>query len=858
MAIPKVSAVSARAATYLLSGFLALITTILVVRAPAGSLLMPDLPEPVTLVSLLVMFILASKLMLHIEFRRQAYSMTLEGVPTVFAILLAPGHAQVLTRVAASVIALLIQRQRLEKVVFNVTNHGFQIACVGAVVPLLHGHAGFGLHAFLLLLGAMVVVDAVVTTLILGVIRIHGVPLGRADLIGALLPTLVVAVATTSFASAIVLLVEHGGSLGVLLVVLGTAVAALTYRDYTLTHKRHESLELVHDFVADGVGAQSVDSLAQQLLSKIRTLLRADTAELIIFDPERGAGDTETGRRPRAPESPALRLTVGYSAQLRVVRYEQDATDWMLLRARSSGEPILLARNSKDPGVVSWLAGRGVRDALVVPLPASHAVSGVVVVSNRLGETATFTDDDKVLLHTLTRHLAVALHSTRLVERLTYDANHDSLTGLANRAYLNRQIHSAVMDDTGQAAVLLLDLDRFKEVNDTLGHEAGDQLLMVVAERLRSVVPAEATVARLGGDEFALLVPRHVGGRVAALTLAHAISDTVRQPVHFDEAHLSPQVSIGVALTGSGTDLLRQADTAMYSAKASDIPAVLYTPEMDRQRLERLALLADLRVALQSEPEQFTVYYQPKVNLSDGAVTSLEALVRWRHPIRGMVAPDDFISLAESTGLIQQLTPIVLDAALAECSNWAANGHRVSVAVNLSARNVEDARLPIRVAESLRRHRVPARRLILEITESSVMGDPDQTVPVLHELNKLGLELSLDDFGTGYSSLSYLQQLPVQEVKVDRSFVMGLASPNPASSRALIQSITGLGKNLGLRVVAEGVETEAQLNELRELGCDVAQGYHISRPLPAEAVLGWLRATEQTALPRLRLLALGE
>jgi diguanylate cyclase (GGDEF)-like protein len=477
---------------------------------------------------------------------------------------------------------------------------------------------------------------------------------------------------------------------------------------------------------------------------------------------------------------------------------------------------------------------------------------------DRLGETATFTEDDLTLLQTLTGHLAVAIRSTRLVERLGYDATHDSLTGLVNRSHLSERIQQALATKTAQSAVLLLDLDRFKEVNDVLGHEVGDRLLMVVADRLRECVPAEATVARLGGDEFAILIPELTGGVEGAASLAEEVAEQLAQPVRFDEAMLTPECSIGVAVTNGPSaqiDLLRQADTAMYEAKANHCRFSVYGPEMDRGRIERLALLADLRVALNTNPEQLIMHYQPKIDLTTGAVTGVEALVRWNHPTLGVLGPDRFIPLAESTGLIEALTPLVLEAALLQCRDATSEGRPISVAVNLSARNISDPELPDRVAQTLERTGMPASRVILEITESSVMGDPEQTLPVLHRLRDLGVCLSLDDFGTGYSSLSYLQRLPVGEVKIDRSFVMGLSGDDQVSTRALIRTILGLGAALGLRIVAEGIEDQATLDELRALGCDIAQGYYISRPMSATDLEKWLQREPWEISPRLRLLS---
>jgi diguanylate cyclase (GGDEF)-like protein len=386
--------------------------------------------------------------------------------------------------------------------------------------------------------------------------------------------------------------------------------------------------------------------------------------------------------------------------------------------------------------------------------------------------------------------------------------------------------------------VLLLDLDRFKEVNDAFGHAIGDELLGVVAERLQAAVPAGCTVGRLGGDEFAVVVPASPDAEDHAVALAGVVARALAAPVHLSAAAVTTGACVGIAVAEPGyddADLLRRADTAMYAAKDARIPVLVYTDELDEGRRERLAMLVDMRAAL--DGDQFRLHFQPKVDLASGVATSVEALVRWDHPVLGRIAPDAFITVAESTGLIDELTRVVLAKALHQQRRWRDAGLDLSVAVNLSARNVNDADLPRQVAAALAAAGVPADRLILEITESSVMGDPERTVPTLERLAAIGITLSLDDFGTGYSSLSYLQRLPVRELKIDRSFLLGLADGSTArASRVLVRSIVGLGHSLGLTVVAEGVETSEILDELRGIGCDVAQGYLISRPVPGVLV----------------------
>ncbi|MEO9238125.1 MAG: EAL domain-containing protein, partial [Jatrophihabitantaceae bacterium] len=742
------------------------------------------------------------------------------------------------------------------KTFYNIGAYAFEAAADACLVWFILGGSRPHLDVWTVAVVVSVValVDQFMAMLVLILISLHNGRMGRQDVSAMLISAGGLSMVASAFALIVLLLLGDGiigGVLVAILIVMGTAI----YRSHASTRRRHQALALMHEFVAGGVGAESLEALAEQLLSRIRTLLRAATVQVMIVESRTGAADL-AGQD--SDPTPALLLTIGEDERLVVSRSDVDRSDWIVVRALAQEEPTLAARTTKDRGLRRWLTDRGLRDAVVVALPRSSGSSGTLTVMDRLGETATFTDDDLTLLQTLTGHLAVAIRSTRLVERLGYDATHDSLTGLVNRSHLSEQIQLALDANRGQAAVLLLDLDRFKEVNDILGHEVGDRLLKVVAERLLECLPASATVARLGGDEFAILIPELTGGVDRAAELATVVADNLAQPVRFEEAMLTPECSVGVAVTNgpaAQNDLLRQADTAMYEAKANDLRVAVYGPEMDRGRIERLALLADLRVALNTNPEQLIMHYQPKIDLATGAVTGVEALVRWNHPTLGVLGPDRFIPLAESTGLIEALTPLVLEAALVQCRDACSDGTPISVAVNLSARNISDQELPDRVARTLERTGMPASRVILEITESSVMGDPEQTLPVLHRLRDLGVCLSLDDFGTGYSSLSYLQRLPVGEVKIDRSFVMGLSGADQVSTRALIRTIIGLGDALGLRIVAEGIEDQATLDELRALGCDIAQGYYISRPMSAADLTTWLLREPMEISPRLRLLS---
>ncbi len=432
----------------------------------------------------------------------------------------------------------------------------------------------------------------------------------------------------------------------------------------------------------------------------------------------------------------------------------------------------------------------------------------------------------------------------RQMQEIEHQALHDALTELPNRLLFADRVQQALLAAGREAscvAVMLLDLDRFKEINDTLGHQSGDLLLQQLGPRLQSALRASDTVARLGGDEFAVLLPT-VADPAAALATASKLLHALEEPFAIDGLVLELEASVGIAVFpehGSDTQtLLRRADLAMYVAKEAHADTVLYDPEHDHYSPARLTLVADLRRALQKR--ELTLYYQPKASVEDGGVRTVEALVRWQHPERGLLPPADFIPLAEHTGLIRPLTLYVLEAALRQCRAWQDEGLALGVAVNLSGRDLLDLNLPDEVAALLAESGVPADKLELEITESTILTDPLRARAVLTRLSELGVSLAIDDFGSGYSSLGYLKRLPVDVLKIDKSFVMQMTTDE--NDAVIVRSTIDLGHNLGLTVVAEGVESEQVLDELARLGCDVAQGYHLSRPLPADALADWLRS----------------
>ena len=486
---------------------------------------------------------------------------------------------------------------------------------------------------------------------------------------------------------------------------------------------------------------------------------------------------------------------------------------------------------------------------MVVALRSEHGPIGAISVSHPAVDGDTFDDDDRMLFETLASHAAAWLENGRLIDRLRdeiaereHQAFHDALTNLPNRRLFQSRAEAAIANAVAgslEGAVLLLDLDLFKEVNDALGHPVGDLLLQDVGVRIESILPQTGLVARLGGDEFAILLTAMPNPDDAGAFAQHVVNE-LRRPFVIQDMHISVDASVGIAVfprDGAEASLiLQRADVAMYSAKTSKTSVEYYASNRDFSSTRRLSMLSELKVAI--EQRQLFLNYQPKIDLSNGALVGVESLIRWRHPVHGLIMPDEFIPLAEQSGLIGELSMYVLRLSLEQQQAWASEGLDISVAVNLSVRNLLDLELSRSVERMLREHDVPSNRLTLEITESGIMSDPTRSIRVLEELASLGVKLSVDDFGTGQSSLAYLRQLPVHEVKIDRCFVKAMATN--ASDEAIARSIIDLGRNLGLGVVAEGIEEEASYRRLRELGCATGQGYYMSRPMPAEDYPAWL------------------
>ncbi|MBQ0922822.1 putative bifunctional diguanylate cyclase/phosphodiesterase [Saccharopolyspora endophytica] len=488
------------------------------------------------------------------------------------------------------------------------------------------------------------------------------------------------------------------------------------------------------------------------------------------------------------------------------------------------------------------LRQRGAYEALVVPLRGASQLLGAVEVHDRVSRWRGFGRADVRLLHTLASHLATAMDNRRLLARLRHDAYHDPLTGLLNRTGF-REISGDELRAGRAAVVLRVDLDLLTTVSEALGYTWGDRMVVAAGQRMREAL-GDAPLARLEANSFAVLLLDHTEEQAHQVALR--LCDVIAMSYPLDRivveaagvaGYASSAPADGEAETDVDT-LLQHADVAVRAARNGEDGVRCYAPAMGQVFLRRFQLVTQFRQAL--DTGQVEVHYQPKVALPERQVVGAEALVRWSHPEYGRLDPDEFVPLVEATGLVDALTAFVLECALVKIRQWLDRGLRMSVAVNLSVRNLADETFPERVAEALERHDIPPELLTLELTESSVMADKERSLPVLRRLHAMGVVLAVDDFGTGYSSLAYLRQLPVDEVKIDKSFVLGMGTD--LSDLAVVRTIVELGHSLDLAVVAEGVEDDAARDQLVGMGCDVAQGYLISRPLSEERFEAWLQA----------------
>jgi diguanylate cyclase (GGDEF)-like protein len=780
----------------------------------------PDLAVPWW--ALLPLFALSESIVIHLPLARSAHTFTFREVPTVLALFLLPTTtflALTVTGCAAAV--LLIERQRGAKLAFNVLMCAAE-GCVAALVfrLVLADEPALTWRGWLAAMVAIVLADLVSELFVTVYITLTGDGFDSQAMRQATVAALAGGVTNSAVAVLTVVLIAEAPSalplLGIVLVVL-----YFGYRGYTSTAARARRAEALYHFVGSIRATTDVESTVAEVLTGARAVMTCQRVMVALAPAERGGSwrcadvaTSSVGQRP-GEAAPEVAWT---------------AVD--LARQRPWWRPATEGKSMLARAAPSGLSG----GALAVPIGGDTA-RGAIVVQGRPFPHRPFGLGERRLLEAIAGHTGVALQSCSLVERVkaeaaarSHDAHHDALTGLPNRRRL--QIELEGMCRSGHGAVLLLDLDDFKEINDTLGHDAGDDVLREVGKRLRRGV--DGHVARLGGDEFALLLPAAVD-EAMAVEEAVAVFEVIRsEPVRVRGVSLVVTPSIGVALLPhhgkTGQELLVHADTAMYAAKQAGTGIALHQPDDEGVSHRRLVLASEVSVAIANG--QILPWFQPQVEAVSGTVIGVEALVRWVHPVYGVVSAADLLAAVQRTGLMRVLTDRMIELSLAQQSRWAAAGLDVSVAVNATMRDLHDEAFPAVVAGLLDGARVARHRLTIEVTESTVMRDPERCIRVLEGLAGIGVRLSVDDFGTGYSSLAYLERLPLHEVKIDRSFVTRLAS-DPAQD-TVVRATVNLAHALGLIVVAEGVEDAQVSGVLRGLSVDVLQGHHHGRPAPAD------------------------
>ncbi|HEX4866452.1 MAG TPA: EAL domain-containing protein [Acidimicrobiales bacterium] len=781
---------------------------------------------------IVVGFIVAELLAVEIESRSEAHSVNFVEFMYVGALVFGAPQNVVLGRTIAMLLRMgIIRRQSLHKLIVNVAMAAAEstVACL-VYYPLVGSASPVQPRGWGAAFAAMAVAYALSAGMVTAAITLlSGLPEWRMVrhvlLIGGL-----VAVANTTLGVVLV------GSLWSdfypgLLVVGVIGMFFMLYRRHTNLTERHKNLEALHDFTRGLGGSLELVELERAVVEGTRSILRGEQAALLLPPIREGAPATRV-------------LAIGDEVTRANVSPTELAADLAILLP--AGESRLFEPGHPLPG---WLAEIGIKDAAIVPLQSGGSTSGALVVANRLTEVSEFVEEDLRVFETLANHANVALENGRLVAHLQYEAKeqaylalHDSVTGLPNRTSLTGQLEKAILRAKSSelsVGLIFIDLDTFKEVNDTLGTATADRLLVEVRQRIQAMLPPTAVLARFTGDQFAVLVSG-VTNTDQVMELAEVIHSQFHTPFTADAVSLVIGASLGVAHYpehASTADLLLQrADAAGYMARAEGSGIELYAAETDPYAPRRLALAADLREALAEHAVD--VYVQPKVSLSDGTVVGAEALVRWTHQRLGPLGPDQFIPAAEHTGVIRALTLYVVQDALHQCRGWRDAGLDLGISVNLSARNLFDTHLVEDIGRAIEDAGVPADALTLELTESTVMGGSKRSMAVLEGLHGLGVGLSVDDFGTGYSSLSHLRQLPVTELKVDKSFVQTMTTND--HDAVIVRALVDLGRSLGLHTVAEGVESTDAYELLREMGCEEAQGYLLSRPLPAEQFLKWL------------------
>jgi diguanylate cyclase (GGDEF)-like protein len=796
-----------------------------------------DIPWPV----IAIVFALAEFLDVQVHFRRETHAFSLSEVPTVLALFFLDPTAYLLALLVGSGAALVVQsREHPLKIAFNLSNFAFTAMIAVTLFHALGAEAGIiGPATWLATFVAMLVASTIASTTIATAISMSGGAPQFQKLPEMIQFGSLVALANTSLALlAVTVLWVNATAIWLLVIPLTTLFVA--YRAYVSEREKHERLELLYESSRILQNSPELDSALLALLNHAREMFRAEIAEIVLY-PRRGDDPTALRTRSTHERDPEVMVPVTVGS-----------TDPVRRRVSVDRQPFFHAP------AAGWRTNTpALRQAMTAALVGERGLFGELTVANRLTEGTSFQGDDLRLLEMVATQAATALENgrleqslaelSRLKEQLRHQAYHDSLTGLPNRAMFAEQIDARLQAralDGTIPVVLFLDLDDFKAVNDTLGHAAGDRLLVGVAERIAGAVRAEDVAARLGGDEFAVLIDDDPDLR-HALAIGNRILDLLRAPFPVEDREVFVGGSVGVAvardLNERAADLLRQADMAMYTAKSEGKRRIsIFDPALHASVVARHELSRELASSVSRG--EFMIHYQPIVDLRNLKLAGLEALVRWRHPTRGLIPPDEFIRLAEENGTIVELGRWVIAEACRQAATWHRSGElpeHAFVSVNLSPQQLRQADFLDEMVRLVGNSRLDPSRLVLELTETAMLGDVQATIERLAGLRQHGIRVAVDDFGTGYSSLGYLRRFPVDILKIAKEFVV--PADSSTDDWAFAHAILALGQTLGLRIVAEGIEDSVQLDRLRELGCELGQGYLLGRPMTAAQFEGWSR-----------------
>ncbi|MDQ4059351.1 MAG: EAL domain-containing protein, partial [Actinomycetota bacterium] len=779
---------------------------------------------------LIVLFYATEMVVVHVNFRSEAHSFSISEIPLVFGFFFFDPALIVAAYVSGAAAALLIhRRQAAVRMALNVASFALQ-ACVAVVV--FHAIIDLGqplaprswLAALAAALGALLVADQLIS----GAIQLSGGKLTLAEMAKI---TGVGAIATTMSASlgliAVVIAWRTPGAAWMALV--PPTILLVAYSAYGSQRQQRDRLESLYEATRELHRSPQLDTALVTAARHACDMLDAEVATIVLLTPG-GASVTTTA----SPDDDSKTMQPG----------GPHSSDRVWAWIAAFPQPMRFDSGSERDKAGRFLPDVELRDGIIVPLRPEGELAGAMVVANRR-DAGTFSEGDSLTLETLASHVSVSIQNgrledslatvTELKEELRHQAFHDHLTGLANRMLFSERVAHALdrrRSHGDDLAVMLVDIDDFKTINDSLGHAAGDRVLVAVAGVLQECLRPGDTPARLGGDEFAVLLEdlAHVDD---AVVVARRILEALSAPITVGGHQLLVSSSIGIATERDAHDVeafMRNADVAMYAAKDRGKQGyALFEPGMHASTSARLELKADLVSAL--ERNEFVVHYQPIIHLDTGEITGAEALVRWYHPRRGLVMPNDFISLAEESRQIIPIGRSVLNDACRQVARWQEQfGIPLSVAVNLSPVQLSDRNLTADVIEALEESGLDPSHLVIEITESMLMENPEAARESLSRLRVLGVRVSVDDFGTGYSSLSHLDAFPIDTLKIDRSFILRLGGE--AGREKLTSAIIALSQSLRLATVAEGVENSGQLESLQAMGCESGQGFYLARPLP--------------------------